>query len=577
MPKSPTNYVSGNSPADKYLARHNELKARKQPWLNHYQRLAESFLTRKSSFTSTISPGEFLYDDIFDNTGEYAALQAASAVQAMLWPDSSRTFRLKPVSSLADQPGVEEFFRKGTERVRRFMDEPRAGFALAAAEHFLDAQVFGTSGIGVFANPDAEDVSMPVIYEAWDIKAMCISENAQGFVDTIYATKSLSVRQILEKYDGGNGGDGQIHDNILELYRQGKMEERVEVLEVIEPRPKRERKGKEGRQGMPIRTIHIDLKNKFIMRESGMEEFPVAVGRTIKTIGEEYGRSPAMTALPDVNTLNALKEALIVATEKQLDPPLGVLDDGRLGGGTVDTSAGGLNVFNASGRISGEKPVFPIFTVGEMQSSEKLIEQLQRGIMQAFSLDRLLDLNNETQMTAYETSVRDRMRGNSLGALFGRQIAEVFTPVIQRTVRILFRRGMFYDSDTDIPEAVADAISRGEDVYEVEYVSPAQRYMQGEKLQGLLTTAEVISKLGVVPGAEDILDNMDWDAAARGLAMYSNAPAEILRPAEDVEAIRAGRAEAQSAQAQLNAVQQMSEAGRNTGQMMASIKQGGEQ
>jgi hypothetical protein len=576
----------GESLVAKHLRRHKELKAEKEPWNIHYQRLAETFLTRKQFFTTTIAPGEFLYDDVFDNTGEHAAMQAASVFLSMLWPDSSRTFSIRPVEELKDVPGVEEYFRFVNRQMHRFMDKPRAGLLVALQEFEIDQQVFGTSGIGAF---DGEDDSTPVVYEAWGIKNMCISENAQGYVDCIYSSQQRTVRQIVEEY-----GDDNVHPNIAAAYRDGKYEDKFEVLRIIEPRPAREQNPEIGGKGMPIRTLHIDCQHQFIMREGGYSEFPVAVGRMVKTIGEKYGRSPAMAALPDASSLNALKEAVLVATEKQLDPPLGLLDSGRVGGGTVDTSAGALTIFDASGRVGGEKPIFPLFTIGEMQSAKEMKEELKQSIMQAFALDRLLDLNNQTQMTAYETSVRNRMRGEALGAMFSRQIEEVFNPLVERTFSILFRRGLLGANETGliasarkmwarimgkpvqvIPAAVIQAIEAGLDVYEVEYVSPAKRFMQSEKLQGIYEAAEFFSKMGVVPGMETISDGLDVDEMGREVIRYSGAPETIARTAGERDAIREGRAEAQAAQAQMASMQQASEVARNAGQASMAFSGGG--
>jgi hypothetical protein len=570
---------------EKYLSRNQQLQSRKDPWNPLFQRLAEVFLNRKADFTSSIAPGDFLYKNTFDNTGEIAAMQAASVYMSMLWPDSSRTFVLRPVDEFKDAPGVEEHFRYATKQVQRYMDAPRAGLLPALQEFEIDQQVFGTSGVATLEN---DDESLPVVYEAWNIKGMRISENAQGFVDMIFYSDPKTVRQVVEDYKLEN-----VSAVVRALYADGKYEEKVEVLKVIEPRALSDRQGKAGMLGMPIRTLHIDVANKTIMKEGGYQEMPVAVGRAIKTIGEELGRSNAMMALPDALSMNCLKEAIIRATEKQLDPPLGVLDDGRLGGGTIDTSAGALNVFNASGRMTGDKPVFPLFTVGELQSAEKLMVSFKENITQAFGLDRLLDLNNSTQMTAFETSVRNRMRGESLGAPFARQIAEVFTPTIERTVSILYRKGLLGMKDSGfiaslktawakilgkpvhvIPKIVSEAIEAGLDVYEVEYISPAQRFMQSEKLQGIFTAAEFFQKLAVVPGFEAVADLVDVDATGRDVIKYSGAPSTMARVKTEVDAIRKGRAEAQMEQAKMEQMKNASEVARNAGSAAQSMGMG---
>jgi hypothetical protein len=568
------------SKVERYLARYKDLETEKTLWLPLYQALAEAFLSRKADFTTTITPGDFLLEK-FDNTGQFAAQTAASIFLSMLWPDSSRTFAIRPVRRLKDVPGVEAYFRFVTDEVRTVMDNPRAGLTLAYMEHFLEQQIFGTSGVGTFEGP-AGDASLPVVYDAWGIKNMCVIENAQGFIDVIYFKRPRTVRQIVQEY----GEKDKVSQKILDLYDEGKYNEKYEVLQIVEP--KAAEPNKKGVAAMAYRTVHIDIKHKLVMRESGYQEMPVAVGRMIKLLDEPYARSPAMTALPDANSLDALSEAILVAAEKQLDPPLMLLDDGRLGGGVVDTSSGGLNVFNSAGRLGGEKPLQPIFTVGEMVSAEKLKEQLEKKIMQAFSLDRLLDLNNTVQMTAYETSVRDRMRGQSLGSLFARQIVEVLTPTIERTFNILYRGGHLGVVTTGVfgrvqqlwnkilgrqemlvPPSVVAAAQFGLDVFEIEYISPAQRFMQGEKLQGVLTVADMIVLIGqLVPG---LIDNFDSDKMAEYVVKYGGAPGDVKRTVDEVTKLRAGMAAQQAAATKLEATKQMSEVGRNTAQAVASL------
>lgn len=575
------------SRVSRYLSRAKEYETIKSPLLPIYQALAEAFLTRKANFTHASTPGDFLAQgEVFDNTGQFAAHVFASVCLSMLWPDAARTFNLVPVAQLKDQPGVEAYFRAVTRKQQMAMDRPEAGLLMAFMEYFLDEGIFGTAGVGNFDGPDEDDASLPVVFEAWDVKSMCIAENAQGFVDTIFWKAKRTVRQVYEEY--GQGGRDRISAVVKRLYEDGKYEEPVEILKVIEP--KEPEKGKRGVAGMRTRTVHIDVTNQVLMRESGYEEMPVHVGRLFKQAGEVNGRSCGMIALADSSTLNGVVEGVIVATEKQLDPPLAVLDDGRLGGATVDTSAGGMTVLNASGRLGGEKPIFPLFTVGEMQSSEKLMERLEAKITQAFFLDRLLDLNNKTMMTAYETSIRNRLRGESTGSIFARQIAEVITPTIKGTFNRMMRKGHFGDfpgvkgagvierkkwkaltgkDDMIVPDVVLKAVAAGLDIYEIEYISPAQRFMEAEKLQGLFTGADALAALEpVMPG---ITDNIDKDAYARKVWKYSGAATDALRTLDGLREFRAENAKRQQAADTLGAGKTMAEIQAKSAQARAAL------
>ena len=544
-----------------YLARWEELESEKRPWLIHYQALAEIFLTRKMDFTRVIIPGQFLQANVFDNTAQFAAYLFASVCVSMMWPDSARTFRLKPTRRLKDIPGVEAYFRWATEEVHEAMDQPEAGLQMALLEHFLDTGIFGTAGLATFKNPDIEDKpEVPVVFDSWGVKSMCIAETAQGYVDTVYYKRQLTVRQFMLEYS--KPGD-KIPPKVQELYDNRKFTEKIDVLIVIEPQ--KPAKGKRGILGMTVRTVHIAAEHSFRMRVGGYEEMPVAVGRMFKTLDEALGRSCGMIALPDAQSLNALTEAVLVAVEKLLDPPLVVLDSGRLGGGVVDTSASALNVYDTGGRLGNEKPIYPINTVGELNSALEQQKELTRKVMGAFFLDRLLDLNNNTQMTAYETSVRDKKAGQALGGIFGRQDKEVLTPTVHRTFSVMFREGYLgvvkdgvgarqrskweKVAGADkmvVPPAVVAAYNAGLPVFEVEYISPAKRFQQAEKLQGLMSSLDAIIALApVLPG---IMDGVDPDKTRADIFGFNGAPVSGLRTADETLKFRAANAQARQKQ-----------------------------
>jgi hypothetical protein len=554
-----------------YLAIWEELDSEKKPWLIHYQALAEIFLTRKMDFTRMMIPGQFLQANVFDNTGQFAAYTFASLFLSMMWPDSERTFRLRPVKRLRKIQGVEEYFRWATEQLHDAMDKPEAGLSMALMEHFLDTGIFGLSGIATLDGPEDDD-ELPLVYDSWGVKSMCIRETAQGYVDTVYFVRSLTTRQIALEYS--KAGDKLPPKFLEELEKKGKfLSEKHDILTIIEP--KKPEPGKKGQAGMKVRTVHIAKDEGFRMRLGAAEDMYIAVGRLFKSVDETQGRSCGMLALPDAQSLNALTEAVLVASEKSLDPPLGVLDDGRLGGGVIDTSAGALNVFNSSGRTGNEKPIFEINTIGEFQHALEQQKQLIGKIMQAFFLDRLLDLNNQTPMTAYETSVRDRIRGESVGGIFARQEKEVMTPTVKTSFNKLFRKGYLgiiktgpgaklaskWDAITGaekviVPDVIVKAVQAGLNVFEVEYISPAKRFQQAGKLQGLMTAIDAIVALQpVIPG---IADNVDGDTSAHDIYEYAGAPITSLRTKGDLLKFRAANREAADKQAKMQEAESQS-------------------
>lgn len=262
-----------------------------------------------------------------------------------------------------------------------------------------------------------------------------------------------------------------------------------------------------------------------------------------------------------------LREAIIVATEKNLDPPLCILDDGMLGGGTIDTSAGAINVFNATGGMGAGAPVFPLVTVGSIPDALARLEELKNNITQHFHLDRLIDFNNETQMTFGEAQIRNQIRNASLTSLFSRQIAEVFTPLIVRVVNMLWQMGEFgviKGSEQElerqasgrkieyIPDIIVQRIEQGEDVFSVTYKTQAANAQRAEEYMGILDVLGFsIQAMQVDPTIRfrvDLHDGVKKISEIRGL------PVGIIREDDEVEELQAADAEAQAGAQEIEAL-----------------------
>ena len=559
---------------DILLSRNDKLKSEKATLHGIYELISEYVFNKKYNLARTPNGGIFVDGDIYDNSGLRANSIMANVMVNNLWPNGPRTFRINPTNDTPDTAEIKEYFKYANNQIHSVMDNVRAGLVTALDEYMLDQGSYGISGI--YVSETEQDISCPVRYTAWDIKSMCIDEGTDGLVDTVFVEIEMSVRNAVKEY-----GLEALGAKTQKAFLEGNLEEKIKILHVIEPRLERNPK-KFGVKDMPIASVHIEIASRKIIKESGFEEMPVFVGRFIKVLGEKYGRSPAMVAMPDILEANAVREAISIATEKQLDPPLAVYDDGSLGGGTIETSAGAINVFSVSGRINNGRPIEPLYTVGELQSSYNHIETLKESINNHFYLDRLLDFNNETRMTLGEAQLRNALRGQSLGTFYARQEMEVITPLIKRTINILLKRGLLgviQGSQEEIellkngirpvyiPNVLVERILMGADVYEIDFVSPAKRTMQSEELQGIIETANFA--VGVAPALPEILDNIDIDKMLNRVAKLSGAPLEVLKDSETVQSLRKARAEQQTQLMQLEQARQQSEIGRNVAQMNA--------
>ena len=553
------------------------LEARKAFWLEHYQLLGDFINTRKQNFTEVNEPGAFLTRDLFDNTAAKAAETSASALLGALWPSGAQSFELLPARGVEDTEENREYFRFITEEAISIMDDDRSGLAVALGEMFFDDVVFGTVGLGIFKN---EKGPLPIRYVSWDVKTMHIDEDENKFIDTVYNKKPMSIRQMVLEY-----GEENLSEASRQLFTDGKEMDKVVVIHAIEPRLENSRT-KFGNKSKPIASLHFEEKNGKILRESGFDEMPVLVTRLRKAMGEVQGRSFGMAALPDIIELNVIWETLTVIAEKIAEPPLAILGDGDLGTTTIDTSAGAINVFNISNRVGVNKPIIDLFTVGEgaFAALGVLVDKLTESISNHFLIDRLLDLNNETRMTLGEANIRNELRGQSLGSTFSRKKAELFSKLIGRTINLLSdanRLGVISGSQEEadlikkgiepiiIPEEIVRRMENGQEIYKIKYISPAERAIQAEEVQGNLAVLNVTTTASGL--SQDAPDVIKIDEIIRRTAELTGASKEIINGLDVIKKIRKLRNAQLEQKEKLEQAREGSETMRNIAQAKGTI------
>ncbi len=541
---------------DDTLQRHKDLLTKKQRWLSLWQLVGEFVHSIKQSFTVNLMPGDFLNRDLFDSTGRKSNRKASAALLGMLWHNGGKTIRLQPPSSLPRSKDITEFYNEITKRTAKAIDDPRAGMSLSLEEYMNDQGALGTSGVGVDAGLDSD-----LLYMSYGVQNITIDEGKNGFVDTVFIERHWTIKMAIAEY-----GLENLSKTVQDKAAEGPLTDRIKILVAIEPR-RIVSKEIQNNLNMPFRSLHIEMDGKHLIKESGFEEMPINIARFFKNNGELYGRSPGMDALPDILELNAVKEARMLAQEKALDPPLGVVNDAIAGGGVLDTSAGGTNTINVKGLIGNNlPPVFPLFSVGSIAEADKQIAELKLSIQEHFSIDRLLDFNTNVQMTLGEAQLRNQIRAQALGSIFVRQINELFTPLIERSVAIMFRAGklgVFKDTDEArqiaifgseepliIPDEVATLIRRGDDFFDIKYFSPAVRMMEAEEASGIVETWRFIGQLAQTN--PEVLDTVDADESGKRFGR-SQGSQEIFRDDETIKQIRSERAQAQQRQAEIEA------------------------
>jgi hypothetical protein len=245
-----------------------------------------------------------------------------------------------------------------------------------------------------------------------------------------------------------------------------------------------------------------------------------------------FGRSPAMTALPDIKMLQEMMKTTIKAAQKVVDPPLLVPDDGVLG--PVRTIPGGLNYYRAS---SGAR-IEPLLTGGNIGISYEMMTDLRDRIRTTFFLDQL-QFQGAPRMTATEVVERTERTLRLLGPTLGRLQSEFLGPMIERIYGVLSRAGRLPEP----PESIA------EQELKIEYVSPLARAQRQSETQGIMRTLEFIGPIaGMDPQAAQVIKGAD---TVRHIAELNGVPPMLLKSNEELMEEAKAQQEAQAAQQQM--------------------------
>ena len=509
----------------KLISRFDRLAGRRATWETHWQEVADYMLPRKADITKRRSRGDKRMERIFDSSPLQALELLASSLHGMMTNPSTPWFTLR-FKKLEDSNDDEAklWLEEATEIMYTAFN--RSNFQQEIFELYHDLITFGTAAM--FIEEDEDDL---VRFSTRHIDEIYIAENKKGTIDTIYRKFHMTSRALVQKF-----GD-KVSEDIRTLATKNPYEE-IDIIHVVYPRDEFNPKKKD-KTNMPFESIYFEYKGGNELSVSGFKEFPFVVPRYLKASNEVYGRSPAMTALPDVKMLNEMCKVTIKAAQKQVDPPLLVPDDGFLL--PVRTVPGGLNFYRSGTRDRIE----PLNIGANNPLGLNMEEQRRNAIREVFYVNQL-QLQQGPQMTATEVIQRNEEKMRLLGPVLGRLQSELLRPLIDRTFNILLRNNQFPQA----PESLS-----GVNI-DIEYVSPLAKAQKSTELQSIMRGIEI---LGSLANAAPVFDYINFDNLVKHVADIVGMPQKLLKSQGEVTAMRDQQQQQQQEQAQMQQAQQVAQ------------------
>ncbi len=503
------------------LQREKDLRAARSTWEGHWQELGELLRTERADFTGEPGAGgpgagERRTRRIFDGTPQQAARGLASALDGMLKGRQSQWFHLRPEDEdLAQDENVRAWVRDIEQRMWRALYADRTHFAARSFETDLDLVVFGT---GVFFTQEVPGHGLH--FRAFHLRDTLIAENDRGEIDTVFRAFRLTPRQAVQRFGADRVGAGT-----REQLRDGSRR-KLRFLHVVTPRDELTEVAGEAVPALPVASAWIDVESNHLIGVGGYHEMPYAIPRWETVTGEVYGRSPAMLALPDVQTLNAISQTLLKAGQKAVDPPLLVAQEGLVSG--VRLFPGGITYVDYSNVPGGQRPIDPLVAGANVPLGLEMENQRRDMVWAAFFRNVLQLPAAGPNMTATEVLERKAEFMRLIGPTFARLESDYVAPIVKRVFGLMFRAGALPPP----PDSL-----RGRPV-RFAFDSPvmrAQKQMEALATRGALEQAAPFLELD--PAAAD---HIDPDAALR-LIFEAHGVDGLLRGRAEVAGLRALR------------------------------------
>ena len=542
-----------------YLDEEKREATRRNYWVNIWQLTSEYVHQRRADFTTSRQPGSFINSQIWADAPVHMAETSASALLGYIWSAGVKSFKLVGNRKVfGKDKDMADFWAECTETLQDEMDDQEAGLSVAMDESMLDLITLGTDAIYIEERNQDKPLQGCLLFDGWTIQQFILAENAAGRAARFKRRREYTIEQLVEKY-----GIENVSAQSKKKFMDGNTGECVSVLHIIEPRHEAHRKkDSKAAKDMPIASIHIEVDAQKFLKQSGYPELPIACARLAKRINEEYGRGRGMNALPSIMMLNQVMEDWMLAMEKNLDPPMYQLNDAVAGNGYIDTSAGAITILRVDKAMPNVPPTGKLYDIQEVRNAPEVIEMLLKSISNHFMIDRLIDLNNDVQMTKGEAFLRNGIRQSSLRSIVSRLFLEKFDPLINTSFNICLRRNKFGYTPGDpqaaaleaqgvkvkyLPQKFLDALNREEDLYTIQYLTPAARDMLAEEGQGMVETLTIAGEMANFD--QSIKHRIDANWTLNRLAEIKGADRRMFKKEADAQnAIMAEQQQMQQAQ-----------------------------
>ncbi|MDR2685602.1 MAG: head-tail connector protein [Rickettsiales bacterium] len=416
---------------------------------------------------------------LFDSTAADAAEMLAGAMFSMITPPESDWLCLTN-----DDP--ESLAEQAAENAIR-IHLNNSNFYTTAHQCYLDLVVLGTACLLFSENPIGSQSAFN--FQSIPMKDIAILRDASDAVSAVFYITSMSAMELGAKYPAFTPPK-----SVKEIWKQN-PETQVRIIQSVI---------KSGTAwGL---TSWADLEGEFennVLERGEFKTNPFVICRWSAATGEMYGRGPVMRALPDIKTANKVVELILKNASISVAGIWQADDDGVINLSNISLTPGAIIP-----KAVGSNGLTPLRSGADFDVSQLVLNDLRMRIKTALLADKLSSMTDK-EMTATEVVARNMEMLRTLGAAYGRLLFEMITPLVDRGLGILSRRGAI------------DDIRIGKQT-KLRCTSPISKLSGTEQASQILNWIETISSVGMS-------DRINTDAMFTYLTDLLHIPSQLIK------------------------------------------------
>jgi len=496
-------------------------KKRKQMFDTTYKEAYEYILPQMETFNAR-TEGEKRngFGRVFDSTAVDAYQKFVSNIQSSIFPPMKDWIDLQPGPLVPD--AVKSNAARQLKQISEIMFAGirNSNFDTSIAE-VLGSVFFGTGVLHVGKGTKQK----PFRFTPVPLSKVWYEEGADGNLDSFFFEREVPFRNLKKMWS-----DFQMPERMAQDYAS-KPSESVTFIEGVVPTDveivKLDRKTKQPAtrkmRGFQYFVICEKYKEEFCVSRQ-MEMSPFIGARWSKVTGEVSGRGPALYALADVKSLNAVKELVLKNASLSVAGAYTAVDDGVVNIANLRIAPGAIIPVSSNGSQLTGPSIAALPRAGDFNVAQFIFADVQNAIRQMTFSDPLGPIDLPVK-SATEIAYRQQELSKRIGSAFGRLQYELVVPLVNLLLYYLDELDLI-----DLGEFRVDG-----QIINIAHISPIAMAQDQEELNAMRTLMEIIV---ATFGPQVAMMLVKSDVFVREAAKRLKLPPNLVRTEAEYEEIR---------------------------------------